>query len=220
ERLADGRLVRRGGRGEQLGARHDHAGRAEAALHRVARPERLLERTEAVGRSEALDGGDARALELDGQEQAAPGAAPVDQHRARAADAVLAAHVGAGEREVFPEEVRERAARLHHALHRRTVDGETHPQSLGRCGRGAGRHDPRRPTAWRRASSVSTVARCRRYSAEAWTSVAGSQSAAAAAPARAGVAASRGAVATSASAARRRTGRSATPNPTTRAWCL
>ena len=61
----------------------------------------------------------ARAVELRREEQAAPRAPAVHQHRAGAADAVLAAHVGAGEPEVLPEEVGERAARLDHLLDRR-----------------------------------------------------------------------------------------------------
>ena len=58
------------------------------------------------------------AVELSRQEQAAPRAAAVDEHRAGAAHAVLAAHVRAGEPEVLAEEVRERAARLDGALDR------------------------------------------------------------------------------------------------------
>src|SRR5262245_60690958 len=203
--------------GQQLGGGDDHAGRAEAALHGVAGVEGLLQRAQTLGGREALDGDDRAAVELRREEQAAARAAPVHQHRAGAADTVLAAHVGAGEPEIPAKEVGERTARLDGALHGCAVDGEPHRQAL--AGRDRAHHvvPASRALAWSRARSVSTVARWRRYSAEPCTSLGGSQSGPAAAPARAAVTASSAPPARRRSADESRSGRSPTPKPTRRA---
>jgi hypothetical protein len=79
----------------------DEPGRAEAALQPVALHERLLHRAEAaVGGAAPLGGGDLGAVDADGEQQAGAHWQAVDQHRAGAADAVLAADVGAGEPQV------------------------------------------------------------------------------------------------------------------------
>ena len=73
---------------------------------------RLDGRQLAVGRSDALDGGDFCALCLDGEHQARSHGCPVDEHRAGPAHAVLAPEMRAGEVAPFPEEVGKGQARL------------------------------------------------------------------------------------------------------------
>ena len=64
------------------------------------------------GRREPLDRRDLGPLGLHREHQARPHGGAVDEHRARAAHAVLAPEVGAGERAVLAEEVGERLAGL------------------------------------------------------------------------------------------------------------
>ena len=77
--------------------RHQDAGGAEAALQRVMAPERLLQHRQAARRRrEAFDGADVRAVRLHRERQAGARRHAVDLDRAGAADAVLAADMGAG----------------------------------------------------------------------------------------------------------------------------
>ncbi len=73
----------------------------------------------AVG--ESLHGGDPGAVVGDGEQQAAVDAPPVDQDRAGAALAVVAALLGTGQAEVFPQQVQERDAVVHVELVRPPV---------------------------------------------------------------------------------------------------
>ena len=74
------------------------AGRAVAALHAVGLAERVLDHAELARRGrQPLDGGDGVAVGLHREHQAGAHRLAVDQHRAGAADAVLAAGMGAGE---------------------------------------------------------------------------------------------------------------------------
>src|SRR5215470_19535387 len=66
----------------------------------------------AVRAGEPLDSLDTMAVRLDRQHETASDRLLVEQHGARPAHAVLAAHVGAGEIEIVAEELRERGARL------------------------------------------------------------------------------------------------------------
>ena len=73
-------------------------GGAEAALERVALVERPLERVQRRRRrGEPLDGPQRPAVGLHGEHQAGAHRLAVELHRAGAADAVLAADVGAGQ---------------------------------------------------------------------------------------------------------------------------
>ena len=74
--------------------------------------------------------------ELHREQEAAPRAGSVDEDGAGAADTVLAAHVRAGEPEVFTEEVGEGPAHRHLALDGATVDGEPDPAARGGGGQG------------------------------------------------------------------------------------
>ena len=77
---------------------HDEAGRAESALQPVRLAERLLHRAErAVGRADALDGRDVGAVGLHREHEARTHRLAVEEDRARAAHAMLAPEVRAGE---------------------------------------------------------------------------------------------------------------------------
>ena len=108
------------------GDRHQEARRAEPALQRVALAEGLLHRVQHLAAAvvvarQALDGGHLVPVDLDGEHQARAHRVAVDQHRARAADAVLAADVRAGQPEVVPQRVGQQPrapARWLHVEHR------------------------------------------------------------------------------------------------------
>ena len=96
---------------EQVDRRHDHAGRAEAALQRVALVERLLHRVQrAVRRGEALDRGHLAAVGLHREHRAALHAHAVEQDRAGAAVAGVAADDGADLAERVAQMVDEQGA--------------------------------------------------------------------------------------------------------------
>ena len=85
--------------------------------------ERLLQLRQLAVLREAFDCLDARAVGLDCEEHAALQEHTVDDHRARAAVAGVAADVAAREVEVVAQEVDEELARLDVALVGRPVDG-------------------------------------------------------------------------------------------------
>ena len=91
--------------------RHEEARSAEAALEGMGLLEGGLDRVEAVERGEALDGAQRATVGLDGEQQAGADGLAVELHRARAADAVLAADVRAVEAGVVADEVGEEQAR-------------------------------------------------------------------------------------------------------------
>src|SRR5256885_16735968 len=112
QRLADLLLAGVGVIAEERGGLHDKPRRAETALETVRIPHRLLQRPQLAVRGQALDRRYLAVRGLDRQHQARAHRPAVDDDRARPADAVLAADVGAGEIEVIPQEVRQRLARL------------------------------------------------------------------------------------------------------------
>src|SRR5580693_9235240 len=122
ERFADLPLVGVGVVVEERGRLHDKPRRAETALEAVRIPHRLLQCAQPAVRGQALDRRYVVAGRLDGQHQARTHRPAVDDDRARTADPVLAADVGAGEIKVIPQEVRQRLARLRRTRARRTVD--------------------------------------------------------------------------------------------------
>src|SRR5262249_21326175 len=73
---------------------------------------------------EALNGADSGAVTRDRVGDAGARDLPVDLHGAGAADAVLAADVGAGEQQLLAQKVGELGARRHLGLHRPAVDHE------------------------------------------------------------------------------------------------
>src|SRR4029077_12912372 len=183
QHLADLLARRRGPLAEERGGAHDDPGGAVATLEPVLGPESLLDRMPAVGGGEALDGGDALAVGLHRQHEAGAHRLPVEQDGARPAHPVLAAHVRAGEVEVFPQEIGQGRAHLHHALVLLAVHGDPD--------RARHRAPPHRASAAVSARAASVPATCRRYAAVAWMSASGESAAAAAraaSPRSAGVA--------------------------------
>ena len=85
-------------------------------------PEAFLQRVELAVLGQTLDRGDLGAVGLDGEDGARLDAPPVDEHRAGAALAGVAADVCAGQVELLAQEVHEEQARLHLRLAHLAVD--------------------------------------------------------------------------------------------------
>ena len=116
---------------EEIGERHEDAGGAEPALQRVIVLERLLQRVElAAAVGERFHGGHRPALGLHRKRQARAHRSAVDQHRAAAADAVLAADMGAGGAEDLAEEIAQQHARLGLAGKLAAVERQRDPGAL------------------------------------------------------------------------------------------
>src|SRR5450759_4653837 len=109
---------------EQVLRRRDHAGRAVAALQRVALFERHLQIGDFARIRNAFDGLDRGAVALHRQHQAAAHDLAVHAHGAGAAGAVLAADMAAGERQALAQEIDQRLARLDALPHLLAVDGQ------------------------------------------------------------------------------------------------
>ena len=120
----DDLVARRRAAREEIGRRHEDPGRAEPALERVVAPERLLQRREARRARERLHGRDGRPVGLHGEQAAAAHRDAVEEHRARAADAVLAADVRPRQTEPVAKEVGQQQTRLDRLSHRAPVDRE------------------------------------------------------------------------------------------------
>src|SRR5437660_4666394 len=103
---------------------HEEPGRAEAALQAVVLHEGALEHGKLIARREPLDRADRLADGLHGKHEARAHRRAIDQHRARAAHAVLAADVGAGETAVLTDRIGERAPGLDTDRVVAAVDGE------------------------------------------------------------------------------------------------
>ena len=98
---------------QQRVRRQNHAGGAVAALQAMGLAERVLDHAEFARRGrEALDGGDLVAVGLHREHQAGSHRFAIEQHRAGAADAVLAAGMGAVEQEILAQRIEQRLARL------------------------------------------------------------------------------------------------------------
>src|SRR5688572_19875547 len=106
---------------ERLGGHQDTRG-AVAALGGAEVGEGALQRMERRPVRQALDGFDRLALALEGQHQAGKPRLAVDQHRARAALAELAAVLGAGQIEVLAQDFQQGLVGCKRHLDRLTVD--------------------------------------------------------------------------------------------------
>src|SRR5262249_2700064 len=143
------------------------ARRAVPALERMRVPEYLLHRVQLAAPCKTLDGRDGMAVHLGREHEARLHRLAVEQHRARAADALLAPDVGTVELELVAKEVDEQAAALDLTLVGAAVDFERYGHARTHC---------RRRARSLSARSTRIGTRCLRYSAEARTSVAGSVS--------------------------------------------
>src|SRR5262249_3142536 len=86
--------------------------RAEPALQRMMLDERALYRVQLIAVGETFDRADALALGLDREHQAGPYRLVVEDHRARAADAVLAADMRPGQPAFVADDIDQRLSRL------------------------------------------------------------------------------------------------------------
>src|SRR6266436_2900482 len=103
---------------------HNKARSAESALHAVTFPECLLHGMQLASRREALDGGHLLLVGLHREHQARAYRFAVNEHRTRAADAMLAAKMGSGESQVVAQEVCQRATRLGQSLAMDAIDSQ------------------------------------------------------------------------------------------------
>ena len=165
-RLAAGRRVA----DEQIGGRHQHARGADAALGRVVGVECRLQRAPERKPGEPLHRHDRFAVRLRGGDHARAHLRAVDQHRAGAAVAGVAADLGAREPQPAPHDVAEAFARGHGDALRAAVEREGQ-QRLGDLG--ALVHAAASTLGARHRSSARrtrTTATSRRYRAEPRTS--------------------------------------------------
>src|SRR5689334_2872710 len=93
---------------EQRVRRHQEAAGTEATLRSVLAVERGLDGAESLGRAEPLDGRDLRAVDRGQRQQARAPRLAVDEHRAGAAAALLAARLRARDPELLAEHVQQR----------------------------------------------------------------------------------------------------------------
>ncbi len=113
---------------------------------RVMPPERFLQHRKPAGRRrQRFDGANVGAVGLHGQRKTRARGNAVDLDRAGAADAMLAADMGAGQRQVMAQDIAEQGAWFGFRLHHASIDGEA--DAVARIGAQA-RH--------RRASSIVT----------------------------------------------------------------
>ena len=122
--------------------RQQHAGRAEPALSRVAFDEGRLQVGKLAALRQAFDGVDRPAGDLGRQRETASNRAAVEEHGARATDAVLAAEMRSGQFEVLAQEIGQMLARLRPPFQRLSVEDRLDDDILGaeeiRIGHGAG----------------------------------------------------------------------------------
>src|SRR5262249_5841877 len=132
---------------------HQEARRAEAALQTVVLDEGLLHRVELVALRQPLDGADRPTLCLHREHQTGAYRLAVEQHRAGAADPVLAADMRSGLAAIVADRVDQRAPRIDADVIAAAVDGEREVALLG--------HE----LACSSARRVTVPVRSRRYSA-------------------------------------------------------
>src|SRR4029079_14904155 len=124
---------------QQVLGRSQHAGRAEAALQRIALLKGRLQVGDLARVGQTLDGLHLGAVALGGEHQAAAHNLAVNTHSAGTAYAVLAADMASGEKEVVAQIVNQRLARVDAALHaftvdrQRNIDGVDHPRASINC---------------------------------------------------------------------------------------
>ncbi len=116
------------GAGEERCGGHQHSRRADAALGGAVPQEGTLQAVELRARGtgrQALDGRDLAADRGGGRREAGADGSAVEQHRAGAAVARIAADLGAGEAQHLAQRVGEAPGRLDAQPCRRAVDGQT-----------------------------------------------------------------------------------------------
>src|SRR5437867_10396924 len=204
----------RGADGVAVGARlalqegergQEHSGRAEAALHGAVAHERVLQRVQAAVALEAPQRHHRAAAQAGGQHQARRHRPAVEQHRADAAHALVAAFLDVEDAERLAQQLEQRLVGAHVDLARPAVEDE--PRDHRRA-RSTARPSARRP---------STPATWRRYAPDTNASEGGASASRATWAARASASAVGSRPRSASSAARACTGRSATPPKARRA---
>jgi hypothetical protein len=114
---------------QEIERHHQHARRQKPHCSLVL-VKGLLRGGTAVG-GEPFDGHELRAVRLHRQHDAGARRFAVEVNGARAAHAMLATDMGAGEAEVLAQEIREELARLASAFVTLAVDGESNGDRLG-----------------------------------------------------------------------------------------
>src|SRR5207249_8084204 len=107
------------------------AARAEAALKAVVLVTSLLARVQRAARAQSPDREQLDPVRLNGEHQTRAGRLAVHEHRAGAAEPVLAADVSPRQPQVFPEEVDQELSRLTVALSRLTVHRQPDRGKIG-----------------------------------------------------------------------------------------
>ena len=98
---------------QQLVRDKNHSRSAETALQPVTFPKGLLNRMEFLPLRQTFDGQHIGAISLDRKDRAGLNGGVVEHHRARPADAGLAAYVGARQPDHIPKKMRQQQPRLH-----------------------------------------------------------------------------------------------------------
>ena len=98
---------------EYPGRQHQETWRAKPALQAMMLPERLLQWMQDVAVRKALDRADFAAVCLHPEHQAGAHRCTIDDHRAGAADTVLAAEMGASQPALIAQRVRQAASRFY-----------------------------------------------------------------------------------------------------------
>jgi hypothetical protein len=132
---------------EEIGDRDDEARRAEAALDGAGVDERLLHRMQVLVPREPLDRHDLVALRLGAEHETGADERAVEQHRARAALALLARVLRAGELERVSEHHEEALAAPEVGLERLAVHRQRDPHDLRHL---VSARPASTPSAWRR----------------------------------------------------------------------
>ena len=124
QRVHHFRLGRDGDPRQQVGCRHQHPRRANAALNRTMAQECALQRVRHAFRREPLDGADRATLGLAHGHEARTRLPPVQQHRAGATIAGIAADLRAGEGQILAQHLGQPPRRIAGNAHRHAVYGE------------------------------------------------------------------------------------------------
>ncbi len=155
ERRADGAAVRARIAREERGQCHHEARRAEAALNRAGIDQRALNVRKGAIAGDTLDGDDGALRDFDGERQACADEHAVDEDVARAANAMVAAALGAAQVELVAQHVEQRRVGADERVVRYRVDAE-------RAMHVAPAHDAALATAARTARRTSSGATRRR----------------------------------------------------------
>ncbi len=123
-RLAHFAIAQRPARAQQRIGGHQKTRRAEAALQGVILFERLLQRAQRIFIRQRFHRGDFRPVGLHRQHQARAHRRAVVLHRAAAAHAMLAADMGAGQRQLMAQKIGETLPAVDFLLNRLAVDSK------------------------------------------------------------------------------------------------